>query len=103
WQFSHDKLREYLLDALGETESRELHRRAALAIEHVYPRRSDYTAALVYHWRSAGDPAREAHYAALAGEQALDSGAYHLALEYLERAFALSAQPAARSQSNGGK
>ena len=103
WQFSHDKLREYLLDALGESERRELHRRAALAIEHVYAGRTDYTAALVYHWHAAGDSWREGHYAALAGQQSLESGAYHKAIEFLERAFALESQPTARQRQDAGK
>lgn len=103
WQFSHDKLREYLLDALGDRERRDLHRRAALAIEHVYADRMDYTAALVHHWRAVGEPRREADYAALAGQQALASGAYHLALEYLDQAFALESQLSARGQQDGGK
>jgi tetratricopeptide (TPR) repeat protein/tRNA A-37 threonylcarbamoyl transferase component Bud32 len=103
WQFSHDKLREYLLDALGESERRELHRRAALAIEHVYPGRSDYTAALVFHAHAAGDTRREAYYASLAGQQALESGAYQQALEFLERAFTLESQPGGRARQDAGK
>jgi predicted ATPase/tRNA A-37 threonylcarbamoyl transferase component Bud32 len=103
WQFSHDKLREYLLDTLGETERRDLHRRVALAIERVYADHSEYTASLVFHWHEAGDARREAHYAALAGQQALESGAYQQAMEFLERAFVLESQPGARGRQESGK
>ena len=37
WRFTHDKLREHLLDELSEIERPLLHRRAAEAIENVSP------------------------------------------------------------------
>jgi len=89
WRFSHDKLRDYLLQSLTEAERRDLHRRAALAIEQVYPDSPEHIAALAHHWKQAGDRAQEARYVAQAGQQALASGAYQKALALLERALAL--------------
>jgi tetratricopeptide (TPR) repeat protein len=45
----------------------------------------------MYHWSMAGDREKEEHYAALAGEQALHSGAYAAAKTFLKRALDLQA------------
>ncbi|MBL8132257.1 MAG: tetratricopeptide repeat protein [Anaerolineae bacterium] len=55
WQFSHDKLRERLLEGFDEDVSRSLNRRAAEAIEACYPDDGDWTAALARHWIGAHD------------------------------------------------
>ena len=89
YRFAHDKLREGLLAALDEAASRALHRRVAQAIEAEYPGSPEHTAALSRHWAMAGDAANEAKYAALAGEQALQSSAYREAVAYLERAITI--------------
>jgi serine/threonine protein kinase len=91
YHFTHDKLREGLLTALSPEAGRSLHARIAAAIEAEYPGDPEHTAALTQHWAAAGDTAREAHYAALAGEQALESSAYREAVAYFERAVALVA------------
>ncbi|APR83966.1 Serine/threonine protein kinase [Minicystis rosea] len=89
YRFAHDKLREGLLAALSEDACRALHRRVAEAIEAEYPGSPEHTAALTQHWAAAGDKAKEAHYATLAGEQALENSAYLEAVAYFERAVAL--------------
>ena len=89
WQFAHDKLREGLLANLPDEECRALHRQVAVAIETVYPGSPDQVAVLTYHWAIAGDRGKEGHYAALAGEQALRSGANREAVRFLERALGL--------------
>jgi eukaryotic-like serine/threonine-protein kinase len=89
YRFAHDKLREGLLAELDEAAARALHRRVAEAIEAEYPGSAEHTAALSRHWALAGDEANEAKYAALAGEQALQSSAYREAVAYFERAIAI--------------
>jgi len=89
YRFSHDKLREGLLADLGADAARALNRRIAEAIEAVYPSSPEHVAALARHWAVAGDAAKEARYATLAGEQALQSSAYREAVAYFERAVAL--------------
>ena len=87
WRFGHDKLREGLLAAFTPETRQKLHRRVAEAIEQVYPNAPEQTAALAYHWHVAQDIEKEAHYLALAGEQALNNGAYTEALKLLESAL----------------
>ena len=89
YRFTHDKLREGLLADLSEEAAAALHRRVAEAIEAEYPDSREHTAVLSMHWSRAGDAAKEARYAALAGEEALSSSAYREAVFYLERAVAI--------------
>jgi predicted ATPase len=82
------------LDDLPGDERLVLHRQIAEAIEAVYPDDETYAAVLVDHWRAVGDVDKEAHYARIAGEQALHSGANAQAANYLQRALELlQAQP----------
>lgn len=94
YRFAHDKLREGLIAALSPDAARALNRRIAEAIEAEYPGSTEHTAALTKHWAAAGDAVKEAHHAALAGEQALQSSAYLEAIAYFERAAALIAESA---------
>jgi tetratricopeptide (TPR) repeat protein len=92
WRFSHDKLREAVLQDLRPADARLMHRQVAHAIEMAYPadRREPFWNALVAHWRACGDEEKERHYATLAGLQALRSSAYPDAIELLERAQQLA-------------
>ncbi len=92
WRFAHDKLREGLLAGLTADEKQSLNRTVAEAIEQAYPDSRVYAAALAYHWANANQVDKEAHYQALAGEQALQSGAYQEAVKYLLRTVALYQQ-----------
>jgi predicted ATPase len=98
WRFSHDKLREALLDELEPAESASLHRQAAEAIEQQYGDDLAYAAVLANHWQAAGDPVKEAYYAMLAGEQALMRNFFQDAANRLERALALTPAEAATQQ-----
>ncbi len=89
WRFAHDKLREALLAGLNDADRRSLNRTAGEAIEAVYPNAIERATVLAHHFRLAGDAQREAHYAAIAGEQALRSAAYAQAIELFARALAL--------------
>lgn len=92
WRFSHDKLREGVLMGLGAEARVMLHGRAACAIETVYPNSVDRAPVLAYHWHMAGNTAKEAHYAKLAGDQAYRVSAYREAAEYYERALSLTTE-----------
>lgn len=90
WRFSHNKLRDAVLTEIPAEQSRELHRQVAEAMESVYQYSAKSTAeALAYLWHMAGDPVREEHFAALAGEQSVRDGAYRAAQRFLERALEL--------------
>ncbi len=92
WRFAHDKLREGVLAGLTDRELKSLHRHIATSLETVYADTPDYSARLTYHWGQVGDPKKEAFYAELAGDHALNTSAYRDALTYLERAMALTAE-----------
>jgi tetratricopeptide (TPR) repeat protein len=83
WRFSHDKLRETLLRSLDAAGLPARHRQVAEAIEQVFPDDPSYLASLAYHWQEGGDRQKEAHYKALAGEQAVNNGAYEDAIRLL--------------------
>ena len=92
WRFSHDKLREGLLEALTPDARRARHRTVAEAIERVYPDRVAYISTLAYHWTQARDLAMEARYKALAGKQAVENFAFSEAIPLLARALELAPQ-----------
>lgn len=92
WRFTHDKLRETLLLSLARSDFAALSRQVAETIEQQYPDDSHHWEALAHHWANAGNLAREAHYKALAGAQAVKRYAYGRAIPLLERALALADQ-----------
>jgi predicted ATPase len=89
WRFAHDQLRDGMLVHIPEDKRRDLHRQIATMIETVYLYAPEFVPAVAYHWRMAGDKAKEGHYAALAGKQALSTGAYDEAIKFLEQALTL--------------
>lgn len=93
WRFAHDKLREGVLLELEDSARRSLHERAAAALEQLYAGAPEQSSSIAYHYGKAGNPLKEAHYAGLAGAQALASGAYREAVLWLERALALASLP----------
>lgn len=86
WQFSHDKLRDGVLDDVPEAVRPTLHRKIAETLETM---NSYDNAMLAYHWGRAGDVDKEASYRALVGKHALQSGAYDTAKTNLLRAIEL--------------
>jgi eukaryotic-like serine/threonine-protein kinase len=90
WRFAHEKLRDGVLTDLPTDRRRALHRQIATAIETVYLYSPDYVPSVAYHWTMAGDIDKEAHYAALAGKNALNSGAYEEAAKSFQRALMLT-------------
>ncbi len=91
WQFSHDKVREWLVKNLTADEQPLLHRRIALAMEQIYPDPSQHAASLANHWRNAGEPRKERHYVIIAGEKALAVSNFLAARDYFMRALDLNA------------
>lgn len=87
WRFTHDKLREALLETLSVDEKPQLHRQVAEATEQVYPDDAIPAALLAYHWKAAGDPMKEAYYAELAGKQSIKASAYREARDFTLQAL----------------
>jgi tetratricopeptide (TPR) repeat protein len=90
WQFAHDKLREGILNAVDSAQRRELHTQVAQTIEALHADLSAEAAALAYHWNMAGNDAKEAEYAFLAGKQASQSSAGNDAVKFFKRSLELS-------------
>jgi eukaryotic-like serine/threonine-protein kinase len=87
WRFAHDKLREAVLAEIEDRAS--YHRQIAQAYEAIRQTPNEYLEALSYHWGEANDWKREAKYCLLAGEQALNIGAYSKAQLHFERRLTL--------------
>jgi hypothetical protein len=90
FRFLHDKLREVTYDGLPPERQRELHRRAAIALE----RRSDgrkpsLRPVLAHHWAHAGSYAKAIAHLEAAGEEALARAAHAEAASLFHRALEL--------------
>lgn len=97
WRFAHDKLREGILSELTVQEMKQFHRQMAEAIEGSSDTAVAQAVILAHHWSQAGDIEKEAYYSAIAGEQALGSGAPGEAAHLLTRAYHLYQQIRASS------
>lgn len=89
WRFTHDKIRETLLDTLPADERRTLNQRVAEAIEAIYPDEKRHLPLLEF-WTAAdnGDDLychKISDYAWLAGKDALAVGSLRDALRLAER------------------
>ncbi len=89
WRFTHDKIRQEILNQIPEPDRVQFHRQAAEAIEGVYTDRAGYAATLAHHWHIAQVPDKEAEYASLAGHHAAEMGSYLEALNMLKHAVML--------------
>lgn len=89
WRFTHDKLRESVLNDLSPEETTVLHQRVAEALEAYYGATFEYINALAYYWGQAGNAAKEGHYLTLSAEQSLKNGAYHEAVAAFRRVLDL--------------
>ena len=89
YAFNHDLVREAVAAQLSYIRQQRLHYRAAELLEQ-----SRVPAATVaYHWRMAGEPDKEGHFAALAGENAAAVFAFDEAVHYLTRAVEIIKEP----------
>lgn len=89
WRFSHDKVREGILQRLSPQTLKALHQQIANVIERLYEGK-EQADILAYHWDAAGNIERAIHYALIAGQQDLLAGAYQEAITLFERVWALS-------------
>jgi serine/threonine protein kinase/predicted ATPase len=89
WQFTHDKLRQALIERLSDAEAKAAHQSAALAIETAYPGLPQYAGALATHWGMAGDHVKEAEYSRKAGEYDYQIGQYSRAVAHYQRTIDL--------------
>ena len=87
WRFSHDKVREYVLDNLPPERVPTLHQSAAAALLEVYGDNPTIVGNLAYHYRHANDAANAIAYALKAGMQLLNNYARLEALTHFDYAI----------------
>lgn len=92
WRFSHDKLREALVQRIPAETLGAKHEQIALAIESTYDDLTDYSRQLAHHWAMAGNPTHELKYSIITAEQAQQHFANDEAITYYQRALALDPQ-----------
>ncbi len=91
-RFEHDSLRELAYAELADDQRRDLHRRAAFAVEERHRDDADFglrLAELAHHWEQAGDRGRAIAYLERAADHALETAAYGEARALLDRLLAL--------------
>jgi tetratricopeptide (TPR) repeat protein len=103
WQFTHDKLRQALIERMSDAEARAAHQAAAVAIETAYPRLPQYAGALAIHWGMAGDTSKEAEYSRKAGEYDYQIGQYGRAVAHYQRTIDLLKRNEAANQHDIGR
>lgn len=92
--FQHDLIREAVTRQINAIRRERLHQRsAAKLIEMGAP-----AAQIAYHWGAAGIRDQEAHYIALAGEQAATLYSNKDARVYLQRAIEITTDPQRRAE-----
>jgi tetratricopeptide (TPR) repeat protein len=95
WRFSHDKLREGILNGLSASERSRLHGMAAEALEAVYP--DDHlTRAMTVadHWLQAGEPDSALWHMSVGARQLIDWGKeISKARKVLQEAWEVTNQP----------
>ena len=98
WRFTHDKIRQGIMEQISSEDSIQLHKRVALAIEDMHEDLGDYAVTLARHWQLAGDSYKEMEYISLAGNSALERGNLVEASQNLNRALELYASLAIEDQ-----
>src|SRR5262249_39981502 len=87
FSFTHDKIREVLVEELNPVRRRRLHQRIGEALERLHAERiAEHAPALAYHFAESGDLQRGFRYSMDAAAAAVRVQAYGEALSYLERA-----------------
>ncbi len=87
WRFTHDRIREAILNVLDENERPRLHRMIADAIEETYPQDESFASRLFYHWQEAGYTRKQGIYAHIAAQHALATAQFNEAHYYYKEAL----------------
>jgi len=90
YAFRHALYRDAIYDRIAMVRRRRLHRRIGERLENGWGERArDIASELAVHFEGAGDGQRAVHYRRLAGEQALERGAYREAVQQFEHGLAM--------------
>lgn len=89
WRFTHDRLRDALLDEFEPETRRTAHLAIAQALESEYGASALFVGALAFHYGAAGVDEKECLYSAQAADLALRGGVYSEAISRYSRALDL--------------
>jgi len=89
WQFTHDQVREGILEGLKPAKQKLFHRYVAEVIEITYPENNDLASALAYHWKLAENDKKEFHYVVQAAKHATEFGISYEVTSFLQRGLQL--------------
>ena len=62
WRFSHDRIREQIVDDIEPAKLPAVHRQIAEALESAHGDDADWANVLYFHWSKANNPDRTVHY-----------------------------------------
>jgi len=86
WRFTHDKIREEIINLIEKQKRPILHATLAKIIEENHSQKRQYISTLYHHWKQANEPRKAARYALRAGETAMSTSNFQQAMTYLEYA-----------------
>ena len=89
WRFAHDKLRAGVLDALDPQQSRDVHKRVAMAIETTYVGKGEYAGMISDHYEAAGEYPVALEWYVKAGRHAQEIYATASASTYYRKALTM--------------
>lgn len=98
YRFTHDKLRQYLIDDIPAMEKPIFHQQVAEAIEWIHLGDMNYAAQLQHHWEIARRPDKERYYAATAAGQNLAMGDHQKARHLFARVLELTPEDEAATR-----
>ncbi len=90
WRFTHDRIRDGILDVLEPSERPKLSRMVAEAIETTFPDDDSYALRLMRYWSVADEPEKEANYARIAAVQSFNVSDYREALALFSRTASIT-------------
>jgi len=93
WRFSHDKLRDAIVNQIDPLIISTMHETVATAIEISYDDHKEYANQLAYHWQMAGHIANERKYLIISGNLAQTQFANAEAIQSFQRALDLGGNP----------
>lgn len=89
WRFVHDAMRRSVLNAIDDTEAKDLHHTLAVAFENVYGYQTEHAAVIASHWKRAENYPKEYQFTCIAAEFALHIGDLQEARQLFERIIEL--------------
>lgn len=89
WRFSHDKLRDAIVNRIDPLIISTIHETVATAIENTYDNLQEYANQLAYHWQMAGHIDNERKYLIIGGNIAQTQFANAEAIQSFQRALDL--------------